>query len=467
LALYLLEISLKFFLLGRERMTETLAHLYDSVIIILAIIGKIIDFVYPNTDTSLFPHSASIIISLRALRLIPALGIFNRLNVIAQILPFMFYSMLTVWLFIYIFAILGLELFATQYYHDTTVDVFADVNIQFENFVGAMMALFQVLVSNNWDEIMYTGIYSTGSIFLPALYFISFHFITASLLLQLVIAIYVEAFETFSNEQQKEEEMSLSHPSPEQPPRRSPPLTLRPRIERGLSGGGGSQAVSSFSHQSSFESTIISSPPPSTLTQESSVPSSDASPPIKIQELAGYLLKQTSQKLFPSSNSGSTPQPTPPPDEFLRLSPNYDRRESLEKSHSSYLQRRPAPLMMRHSSSSLNHNSRGTTPSKPLHKFVRKSVIPKSAIHSLARVHLKEFEEDELRQIQILGDVDVMREIEIRDEISRKVENQIVLHEKTLKEMIQRHSLTLQKADTFESLRGSFEENATTGEIAI
>ena len=43
--LFLREITMKFILLGIERMTGTLAHLYDSVIIIGAIIGKIIDFI--------------------------------------------------------------------------------------------------------------------------------------------------------------------------------------------------------------------------------------------------------------------------------------------------------------------------------------------------------------------------------------------------------------------------------------
>jgi hypothetical protein len=50
---------MKFILLGIERMTGTLAHLYDSVIIIGAIIGKIIDFIYPNTNSSLFPQIAN------------------------------------------------------------------------------------------------------------------------------------------------------------------------------------------------------------------------------------------------------------------------------------------------------------------------------------------------------------------------------------------------------------------------
>jgi hypothetical protein len=481
LALYLLEISIKFLLLGWEMMTQTLTHRYDSFIVFLAIIGKVLDFIYPNTDSSLFPHSASVIMSLRALRLIPALGIFNRLNVIAQILPFMFYSMLTVWLFIYIFAIIGLDLFATKYYHDTSIDVYADDNIQFENFVGAMMALFQVLVSNNWDDIMYTGMFSTGSIFSPALYFISFHFITASLLLQLVIAIYVEAFETFSEEQQKESIPNTTTQSSHPPPPSTTAATATPATRRTTSSS--CATVQDGPRDSSFDSPPPSSgdeAPTSAASASTATPnqplrtntsSPGLPPPRKLQELPGYLFKQTSQRLFPSSSNLPSP-----PGSFADDNYRAPRRESLEKSNSGYLMR-PTPLPMRHSSSNLNHNSRATVVSKPMHKFVRKSVIPKSAIHSLARVHMKEFEEDELKQIQILGDVDVVKEMEIREEISRKIEKQISLHEKTLKEMIERHSVTLtapvatKKPDlgsgSFESLMGSFDENVTTGLVEI
>jgi hypothetical protein len=486
LALYLFEMSIKFLLLGWEMMTQTLTHLYDSIIITLAIIGKILDFIYPNTQSSLFPHSASVIISLRALRLIPALGIFNRLNVIAQILPFMFYSMLTVWLFIYIFAVIGLDLFATKYYHDTTIDVYSDENIQFENFVGAMMALFQVLVSNNWDDIMYTGMFSTGSVFSPALYFISFHFITASLLLQLVIAIYVEAFETFSEEQQKEilpntsapsssysappppSHMPKSHQSPSTAAAAPTSTTPVPSTDATTAAARNSpRHENSFDSQPHSTSSTCALPPAASASGTTATPSqplriNTSSPglptPRKLQELPGYLFKQTSQRLFPSSSNVPSPPGSFAEDNHYRA----PRRESFEKSNSGYLMR-PAPLPMRHSSSNLNHNSRTTPVSKPLHKFVRKSVVPKSAIHSLARVHMKEFEEDELKQIQILGDVDVKKEMEIREEISKKIETQISLHEKALREMVQRHSVpTMKKADTFESLLGSFDENLTT-----
>lgn len=462
LALYLLEISLKFFLLGWEMMTQTLTHLYDSIIIILAIVGKILDFIFPNTNGSLFPHSASVIISLRALRLIPALGIFNRLNVIVQIIPFVFYSMLTVWLFIYIFALIGLDLFATKYLHDTTSEVYSDQNIQFENFVGAMMALFQVLVANNWDDIMYTGMFSTGSIFYPALYFISFHFVTAYLLLQLVIAIYVEAFETFSEEQQKDISTPPHTPKSAQP--HSVTAAETPSTPAVAANRSAPRHENSFDSQPPSviaTSTSTGSPTPNQLPRPTS--SSPGVPPRKLQELPGYLFKQTSQRLFSSKSEIPSPPGSFADDNY----PRGPRRQSLDKSNSGYLMR-PTPLPMRHSTSNLNYNSRAPVISKPLHKFVKKSVIPKSLIHSLARAHMKEFEEDELKQIQILGDVDVKREMEIREEISKKIEVQVSLHEKTLQELIQRHSLpAMKKADTFESLTGSFDENITTGIVEL
>ena len=253
---------------------------------------------------------------------------------------------------------------------------------------------------------MYTGMYSTGSVASPALYFISFHFLTASLLLQLVIAIYVEAFETFSEEQKKE-------------------FLSTPAAAPAASSAREAWSPSSARQESSFDSTSLASQqavtaaaasPPATVTALSATPNTDTPPevsiplPRKIHELPAYLFKQTSQKLFRSNSISSaedqqrrSPALSPVPPNSSGGGSGGGRRDSLERNQSGYLSSTtrppPLPLAMRHSSSSLGHNSRPlSSNAKPIHKFVRKSVIPKSAIHSLARVHMKEFEEDELEQ---------------------------------------------------------------------
>mmetsp|Transcript_19148 Transcript_19148/g.27567 ORF Transcript_19148/g.27567 Transcript_19148/m.27567 type:complete len:1247 (-) Transcript_19148:441-4181(-) len=196
--IFAFEIVFKVVVLGFSKFRSSWKNVYDGIVVLVAF-GFALREQIVVSHGPLYSNLASIFICIRALRLFPALGIFTKLNVIVKILPFMFFSMLTVALFMYIFAIIGMDLFSKRFVHNIHIEPYADLNIQFDNFAGSMMALFQVLVGNNWDEIMYTAMYSTNSVVLPALYFIFFHFIAVSLLLQLVIAIYVEAFETYSN----------------------------------------------------------------------------------------------------------------------------------------------------------------------------------------------------------------------------------------------------------------------------
>lgn len=72
-----------------------------------------------------------------------------------------------------------------------------DEFVSFDDFGSAMMALLQMVTTSNWHEEMYTvmlgsGEYSTWT----ALFFVVFYFLAVTFMLNLVIAIYIDAFET-------------------------------------------------------------------------------------------------------------------------------------------------------------------------------------------------------------------------------------------------------------------------------
>lgn len=398
------EIALKLLSIGPSKFFSFWKNRYDFIIVGGATVAAVLELTN-NARDNMFVNPAGILISLRALRLIPALGIFDKLNVIVKILPFMYFSMLTVLLITYIFAIVGMEFFSKQFKHNLNVDAYSDVNVQFDNFVGALMILFQVLVSNNWDDVMYTAMYSTESVGGPASYFILFHFIAVSLLLQLVIAIYVEAFETFAvdHEEEKTEanNAQLAQNAVSTPKNKSVHIPPQQRFSKLTP-----QTISAYS--GSKKSPVIYS------TADTS-----ASPSVN----------HSSQVTAASPSPGSGGRP--------RMQ-NWSSTRSLGS---------------------------GTIPNLKQGNFVVKGAgrsAPSrrgssSTIHSLARKHMKEFEEVELDRIKALGDFDVSQEMVIRQEQSRRMQSQLELREAALREILTR-PVSLRKVGTFASL-SSFEDS--------
>jgi hypothetical protein len=406
------EILLKVLFIGPYKYLSLWKNRYDFTIVVGATIASIVELTH-NANNRMFVNPGAILISLRALRLIPALGIFDKLNVIVKILPFMYFSMLTVMLIIYIFAIVGMEFFSKQFKHNLNIDAYSDLNVQFDNFVGALMVLFQVLVSNNWDDIMYTAMYSTERVGGPASYFILFHFIAVSLLLQLVIAIYVEAFETFAGDHEEEKIEAHAH----------------------------AQAQATQSH------TPAATPPTQKSVHTPTQQHHDHKP------LGSHATNAHSASRKSLVSQGSDDKSGTP-------SVYNSSQKSLQTGAS------PSPLGGRPrltNWSSTRSIGNGTIPNLKQGNFVVKGgggSAPirrggSSTIHSLARKHMKEFEEVELDRIKALGDFDVFQEMEIRQEQSRRMQSQLELREAALREILtQPVSLkSLKKIETFASLK--------------
>lgn len=378
--IFAFEISLKVLVMRFRRFCSHPYNIFDIIVILVAFSFTVAKY----CNRPVFPEAGSVVISLRALRLIPALGIFTKLNVILKIMPFMYFSMLSLFFFIYIFAIVGTEAFAERYRHSRSIETYSDINIQFDNFVGAVMALFQVLTSNNWDEIMYTGMFSTGLVALPALYFILFHFIAVTLLLQLVIAIYVEAFETY-------QERKLDDPDGASTSTKAA-NTRQPPPDGSRSGKKLHRAISATS-----------------MASAKSAQSNKSNKSLKKKKLRRRQSKVIGSRTASAKANGDGSRP-----------PIIQQAESQ--------------------------------------MYRRTSLAPKSPIHTLARVYMKEFEESEIREIQALGDVDVEKEISMRSEYSKMVMgggSSVASRDMAL--------LALNRSSTrFSSLRGSFDQTSPT-----
>ena len=104
--------------------------------------------------------------------------------------------------FIYFWALGGMYLYAEMDLMSeraVTCATTFDTSIDFSNFADANFRLIQILSTSNWHLVMYGTICAMESRW-QAVYFITFHFFTVVVLLQNVIAIYVEAFIAFQGE---------------------------------------------------------------------------------------------------------------------------------------------------------------------------------------------------------------------------------------------------------------------------
>jgi len=147
-----------------------------------------------------------IAVSLRSIRLIFMWNNLKKLNVILTIFPFMVNSLIVTLLFIYFWALGGMFLFAEVDLADPEVmecQAVFDTDIGFDNFASANLRLVQILSTSNWHLVMYGSICAFGSR-IVAWYFVGFHFFTVVVLLQIVIAIYVEAFIAFQEQYDSE-----------------------------------------------------------------------------------------------------------------------------------------------------------------------------------------------------------------------------------------------------------------------
>jgi len=95
-------------------------------------------------------------------------------------------------LFIFAFAILGMNLFGGKFKFENAEGKQVVSRSNFDNFLWAMVSVFQILTQENWNQVMYDGMRSTRK--WAALYFIALMAVGYYVLFNLLVAILVEGF---------------------------------------------------------------------------------------------------------------------------------------------------------------------------------------------------------------------------------------------------------------------------------
>ncbi|XP_067324071.1 voltage-dependent L-type calcium channel subunit alpha-1S isoform X2 [Anolis sagrei] len=191
LALFTIEMILKMYALGFRQYFMSIFNRFDCLVVCTGILELILVEIISMT-----PLGISVLRCIRLLRLFKITKYWTSLNnLVASLLNSVrsIASLLTLlFLFISIFALLGMQLFGGKFDFD-------DEEIRrstFDNFPQALITVFQVLTGEDWTSVMYNGILSYGGPSYPGilvcLYFVVLFVCGNYILLNVFLAIAVD-----------------------------------------------------------------------------------------------------------------------------------------------------------------------------------------------------------------------------------------------------------------------------------
>ena len=209
-SIFILEFILKILVLGFKKWINDKINIIDFIIVILGLF----EIIYVKINKETVDDANSSLCSLRAIRYIKLLRYIENDRFLKKFVKFfiislkdLFYYCILLFIFISIFAIAGIELFANSvfiydkkdefnYYYSTIVAP----RENFNNIQNALVTVFIILIGNNWPNILYeyAKIYKRSSGF----YFISLIIICHIILLNLFLSILITNY-------QKENEIVL------------------------------------------------------------------------------------------------------------------------------------------------------------------------------------------------------------------------------------------------------------------
>jgi len=99
------------------------------------------------------------------------------------------YITILMFLFIYIFSLLGVELFGNKFNYEEGVP-----RANYDNFPAAFITVFQVMTMENWQTVLFSSMRGSNPKFLVAIFYIAWIFIGNFILLNLFLAILLDSF---------------------------------------------------------------------------------------------------------------------------------------------------------------------------------------------------------------------------------------------------------------------------------
>ncbi|XP_065072313.1 voltage-dependent L-type calcium channel subunit alpha-1D-like [Rhopilema esculentum] len=189
-ALFFAEMLLRVYGLGLKVYLRSAFNKFDFTVVWLSI-GDLILYKYANEELGI-----SVLRSFRLLRVFKITRFWRSMqNVVTSLMnsiKSILSLILLLLLFILIFALLGMQLFGGMFHKSMT-----QARTNFDDFVKAMLAVFQIMTGEDWNSVMYNGISAAGGPksfkgMLVSLYFVALVIIGNYTLLNVFLAIAVD-----------------------------------------------------------------------------------------------------------------------------------------------------------------------------------------------------------------------------------------------------------------------------------
>eukprot|EP00058_Branchiostoma_floridae_P018980 XP_002604469.1 hypothetical protein BRAFLDRAFT_79230 [Branchiostoma floridae] len=198
--MFLVEIIVWLFVFGRKKLDPL--ELADMLMVVIAIVGNVVWYVvvYVIESDVLVYRGWCVVVS--------SLAVFTRLGfnssqtkkafvLFMKIYPVMFDLLLLVFIIIYMYSTLGMEIFFRK--DPTTINTGYDTSLWdykcglgFQTFFCSLAVVFQVVTTSNWHEIMNAAILNTS--YVALIYFVTCYIVVNLVVMNLFVAIAIEAF---------------------------------------------------------------------------------------------------------------------------------------------------------------------------------------------------------------------------------------------------------------------------------
>ena len=181
-------------------------NIFDGFIVIISLV-EIIALGGGNKAVSAF-RTVRIFRTFRVLRVTKLLRALEFMKVIigvvSESMQSFFYIAVLLLLFIFIYTLLGVQIFGGKTnFNDSTI------RANFNSFHNAFITVFQVLTLENWQQILFVCMRSSAGAVLTNIFLISWIFIGNYVLLNLFLAILLDGFSQYDEDNGEEEKKNI------------------------------------------------------------------------------------------------------------------------------------------------------------------------------------------------------------------------------------------------------------------
>ena len=208
--IFIIEMTLKLLAVGPKKYSKEVMNLLDGGVVTLSIVEMIMSALGGGSGAGSLQAFRTIRVfrTFRVLRVTRLLRGLQSMAMVIRVIgrSIMDFILITILMFVFIFiyTLLGRQVFQGKYEFGPDEEL---PRANYETFAVAFVTVFQVLTMENWQQVLFASMRASNNspIFktVTAIYYISWIFIGNFILLNLFLAILIDAFNTEDDEEEQ------------------------------------------------------------------------------------------------------------------------------------------------------------------------------------------------------------------------------------------------------------------------